>query len=140
MIAKLSIHSKLEKLKEYSGYLAEYQKSSLEDLQSNHTLQGAVLHYLQLSIEVSLDIGEMIVSQEKLNKPQFARDVFGLLAEKGIIDKAFAQRFAPVASLRNILVHEYAEIDLAQVYRHLQADLKDFHLYAQHIAKYLAKQ
>lgn len=137
MIDYITINPKLEKLREYVGYLKEYQKHSLEELKKDHTLQGAVFHYLQSAIECILDMGEMLISGLKLRKPEQAREVIKILAENKVIPDDFAQRFAPIASFRNILVHEYADIDLNKVYNHLQNDLQDFDFYARKVTQFL---
>jgi uncharacterized protein YutE (UPF0331/DUF86 family) len=137
MISYENLNQKLEKLQGYTGYLKNYQNHTVEEIKEDHTLQGAVLHYMQLSIECVIDIGEMIISELKLRKPDEAREVFKILAENKVIPVDFAERFAPVASFRNILVHEYAAVDLDKVHNHLQNDLKDFDFYAKTIAKFI---
>ncbi|NQT06947.1 MAG: DUF86 domain-containing protein [Candidatus Omnitrophica bacterium] len=137
MIKYVNINPKLGKLQEYVGYLKEYREEPIKRLKTDHTLQGAVLRYLQLAIECVLDIGEILISALRLSKPQEAREVIKILAENGIIPTAFAERFAPIANFRNILVHEYAEIDLDKVYNHLQKDLEDFDFYAKKVSQYL---
>lgn len=140
MIDYKIVAPKLEKLQQYVGYLKSYQKHSVQELKKDHTLCGAVLHYLQLAIESSLDIGEMLISGFKLRKPEEARQVIMVLAEAGIIPNDFGRRFAPVAGLRNILVHEYVEIDLARIYNYLQKNLSDFDLFAKRIAQFIQKK
>jgi len=137
MISYVNINPKLEKLQQYVGYLKNYRKHTIEDLRKNYTLRGAVLHYLQLSIECVIDIGELLISELKLRKPEEAREVIKILAENKIIPDDFAERFAPVASFRNILVHEYAGVDLNKVYSHLRNDLEDFDFYAKCIASFI---
>ena len=36
---------------------------------------------------------------------------------------AFAERLAPAAGFRNVLVHMYTDIDLEKLYSHLQNDI-----------------
>ena len=62
-----------------------------------------------------------------------------ILGENRIIPKAFALKFAPAAGLRNILVHQYGEIDIEKLYLHLKADVGDFDFFARHIAAYVKK-
>lgn len=140
MIDFINLSYKLEKLREYVSYLKDYQKHTIEELKNNHTLQGAVLHYLQLVIECVLDIGELLISELKLRKPEEGREVLKILAENKIIPEDFAERFAPIAGFRNILVHEYANVDLGKVYAHLQNDLKDFDFYSKCIAQYISSK
>lgn len=136
----LTISSKLDKLKEYVNYLKDYQKYSLEQIKNDHTICGAVLHYLQLSIECTMDIGELIISTLNLRKPENSTEIFEILAEKSVISVDFVKRFKPAVNFRNILVHEYLELDLDKAYSHLQNDLADLDLYAKSIAAYVKQK
>lgn len=137
MINKLNFNPKMEKLREYLSYLKGYQKYSADDLKKDYTLQGAVLHYLQLSIECTIDIGETIISELRLPKPEEAKEIFKILAENKIIPEDFARRFSLAAGFRNILVHEYAEVDLIKVHSYLKNNLSDFDSFAKSIAQFI---
>lgn len=136
MIDRGAINEKLEKLKEYLGLLKVYRKSSLEELKKDLKLQGAVRCYLQLSIECAIDIGEIIISGLRLPRPEEAGEVIEILGRQRIIPISFSKKFAPVAGLRNILVHEYAKVDIHKLYQHLKNDLEDFDTYARYIVKF----
>ena len=140
MRSKQSILQKLELLRKYVGYLKEYQRYALEDLQKNYTLRGAVERYFQLAIECVIDIAEIIISDLKIERPGEYREAIDLLGEKGILPGDFAYYFAPIAGFRNILVHEYIKVDLKEVYRHLKKDLPDFDKFARYIADYLSER
>ena len=137
MIDKDAINKKIEKLKEYLVLLEGYRKSSLKELEEDLTLQGAVRCYLQLSIECVIDVGEIIISGLRLPQPEEARGVIEVLGKHKIIPISFAEHFAAVAGLRNILVHEYAKVDINKLYKHLKEDLQDFDFYAKRIAQYI---
>lgn len=140
MIDYVIFNTKLEKLQEYINYLKDYQKCPIEKLKNDYTFQGAVLHYLQLAIECIIDIGEMLISTMKLRKPEEAGDVINILAKNKILPNDFAHHFAPIAGFRNIIVHEYTDIDLNKVYNHLQNDLQDFDFYVKKITQFLKTQ
>ena len=140
MIASISVERKLFKLKEYTGYLKTCRKCSLKQIKEDHILQGAVLHYLQLSIESMLDIGELVISELRLPRPEIGRDVFFILAKSKIFSSRFAGKIAPMVGMRNILVHEYDDIDLAKVYGCLQNNLEDFAMFAKHVAKFMQRK
>jgi len=131
------IYSKLEVLRKYVQFLKGYQSHRKEELRENHTLRGAVERYLQLALECVLDIGEMIISKEGFRKPERYREVIETLGEEGILPRDFVERFAPSMGFRNILVHRYAEVDLDELYQHLQNDLEDFNLFAKCVARYV---
>ncbi len=131
------IADRLEALRRYTGYLKEYRRASLPHLVKDHTLQGAVCHYMQLAVECMMDVGEMFISQMDLRKPQDGRDIFEILSEGKVLPKKFAYRIAPIAGFRNILVHEYLKVDMSIVHDRLQKDLKDFDTFARYVAKAL---
>ena len=136
---KKEIYEKLESMKKYVELLKEYQKHPKSKLGKDLTLRGAVERYLQLSLEIVIEIAEMIIAKEGFTRPESHREAIEILGKNKILPKKFAERFAPSAGLRNILVHKYGEIDFARVYSHLKTDLKDFDTFARHIAFYLKK-
>lgn len=140
MIDEETISEKLEKLKEYLGYLKEYQHASLEELRRDYTLQGAVRCYLQLACECVIDICEIIISSLGLKRPETARESIEILAGEGILPEEFAKKIFPLAGFRNILVHEYARVDMGELYNRLQNSLDDFSYFAQLIASWLRKE
>lgn len=136
---KDEIVSKLEMLGRYLRILRGYQSHSLEELKVDPTLRGAVERYMEVALECCLDVGEMIISKEKARKPESYREVIEILGELGVLPKDFAEKFAPAASLRSILVHMYARVDIEKIYEYLQNNLEDINEFAKFIAKYLEK-
>lgn len=81
----------------------------------------------------------MLISELGLRKPEEYREAIEILGEAGVLPQEFAGYFSPIAGFRNILEHEYARIDLAEVYRHLQHDLNDFERFAQYVIRYFGQ-
>lgn len=81
----------------------------------------------------------MIISAERLEKPESYREVIELLGKNNILPREFSEKFAPAAGFRNILVHGYAEVDVEKLYEFLQNNLEDFDEFSKHVAKYLEK-
>ncbi len=134
---KREILSKIDMLKKYVDLLKNYKYASVKDLEKDPTLRGAVERYLQVAIECCLDIGEMIISVKGFKKPESYREVIEILGKEGVLPKEFANKFAPAASFRNILVHAYAEVDVDKLYEFLQENVEDFEIFAKFIAEYL---
>lgn len=131
---------KIEQLREYLKYLQNYQTYSQKEISEDFTLRAAVERYFHLSIECVIDISYMIISDLKLKRPANYRHSIDLLGEQGVIPDEFAYYFAPITGFRNILVHEYAEIDFNLVYKHLQNDLKDLEKFCQYVVQFLNKE
>ena len=134
------IYSKLEDLKRYVGFLKGYQNYGPDALKNDHTLRGAVERYFQLALECTLNIGERIISHQGFQKPDSYREVIQTLGEEGILPSKFASRFAPCMDFINTLVHQYAEVDMNQLYLYLQHRPEDFNIFARHVARYLEDQ
>lgn len=130
---------KLEALEGYVRLLEDYADRDLEQLRDDPTLRGAVERYLHLALETCLDIGEHVIALEGARKPSTYREVVEILGEIGVLDPAFAEHFAGAAGLRNVLVHRYAEVDVARLHAFLQKDLGDFEEFLEAVARY-AKQ
>ncbi|MGB9721805.1 MAG: type VII toxin-antitoxin system HepT family RNase toxin [bacterium] len=139
MIDKERIFTRLEILNEYLMILKECSKEPLEKLKADKIFRGAVERYLQLAVECVIDVGEILISNLNLRKPEDARDVIDILGEKGIIPDEFAYKFGPITGFRNILVHNYIRIDLDLVYKFLTEKLDDFNQFVKYVSQYLLK-
>ncbi|MFO8020730.1 MAG: DUF86 domain-containing protein, partial [Promethearchaeia archaeon] len=84
-----------------------------------------------------LDIGNHIVSRLELKKPEAYQDILIILGKNSILPKEFAEKIAKMAGFRNILIHNYLEINRKIVYQHLQEDLSDFDKFIKYIISYL---
>lgn len=91
---------------------------------------------LQIAIEACLDLGNHIIADEGLREPEDNRDVFQVLAEAGIIDAKLLKDLQPMASFRNLIVHDYARIDDEIVYGILKRKIGDFRKFSRMIARY----
>ena len=95
--------------------------------------QRFVEHTLQLAIQAALDIASHIVSEERLGEPVTNRDLFDRLARAGWIAATLADSTASMAGFWNLLVHGYAEIDLAVVEDILRNHLSDLDAFVESI-------
>ena len=112
------------------GYVTDLQRlARLDLLRSDLGERRFVEHTLQLATQVTLDVASHVVSDEALGEPATNRDLFNLLARGGFIEGDLAERLELMAGFRNILVHGYAEVDLAvveDIVRHRLDDLLRF--------------
>lgn len=81
--------------------------------------------YLHLAMEAAIDLANHWIADRALRTPESNRDAFSVLEENGEIEAALAERLRGWAGFRNILVHQYVNIDHRIVYRAIQDDLDD---------------
>ncbi|MSO35504.1 MAG: DUF86 domain-containing protein [Acidobacteria bacterium] len=60
-----------------------------------------------------------------------------MLARQKVVSKALSVKLAAMAGFRNILVHEYLEIDRHRVYQALTTDLRDVERFIRAVARLL---
>ena len=66
-------------------------------------------------------------------------DVFLLLGTNNVISKEIAQKLAGAVGLRNILVHEYTDVDYKLAYSDLKDKLDDLKTFAREMLDFMAK-
>ncbi|PUU91453.1 type VII toxin-antitoxin system HepT family RNase toxin [Halanaerobium sp.] len=120
------VRNKLEHLEEYINDLEEYQDLSLERLTGDKVLFRFLERTIHLAVESVLDIGSHIISDQRLGNPKFNSEIIEILAENKII-KENVDSYIKMAKFRNVIVHDYAEIDpeiLLMIIKENLSDLK----------------
>ena len=100
---------------------------------------GLAERYLQLSIEILLDVGKLLIVIKGLKRPEENQEIFSALRDEKIISEKLADNLMGVANFRNILVHDYEKIDREIVYEKLRNNLDDFENFKKEIAGYVNK-
>jgi len=117
--------------------LKELRGSAQSIFLTDYHLYGLAERYLQLSIECVLDIGTMLVTGLGLRRPERHQDVIQILIEAGVLSPELGARLTGIAGFRNILVHEYLQIDRNLVYQKLQEGVTDFEDFAAEVVRFL---
>lgn len=131
------IISKLQKLDEYIKYLKETQKINKNKFIEDYHFFGLAERYLQLSIEILLDVGKLLIIIRELKRPEENQEIFSALHDEKIISEKLAKNLIGIANFRNILVHDYEKIDREIVYEKLQNNIDDFELFKKEVSEYL---
>lgn len=131
----------LEKLK-----LLEQNILILEEIKNEHLLEKTShskrdeweLRYgLFESIQIIIDTSCKIVNHYNLGIPKNYRECLELLEKFGYLDPTLAEHCISMTGLRNLLIHEYAEIDPQKLYKFLD-HLVDFRSFIFQIRNSLA--
>ncbi len=133
MTDPLLIAKRLSRLREYVRLLRILRTRPQEDFIQDPFVIGNVERYLQLAIQVVLDICNHIVADDRLGAVEEYRDAIRLLGQSGYLDPDLTERLIPMAGLRNILVHDYLDVDRGRIYSLLQNCLEDFEQFATQI-------
>ncbi len=126
MVRPEVIRKRLVKLDEYLDILRQLRDTPREEFLANPEKYGSTERFLQLAIEAVNDIGGHLVADLNLGTVEWARDIPERLYQAGYIDKDLREQWFRMIGFRNILVHDYLDVDRARVYEVLQHHLEDF--------------
>lgn len=139
MVDREVVERLLGLLEGYVNDLKSAQGINFADYTADIRTKRFVERTLQIAIEATLDLGYHLIADEGFREPEDNKDVFKVLAENRIIDVSLLESLQPMASFRNLIVHDYAKIDDEIVFGILQRRIADFTAFAQRIADYILK-
>lgn len=116
MIDSDIIVNRLERLKGYVKLLRTIQKNGKKKICKNPVSYAAMERFLQLSVECVLDVGNHVIAGLNLRKPSTYSQILQILAEEKIITKKLLTTAKPLASVRNLLVHDYSELNRETIF------------------------
>ena len=116
------VHRKIAKMLNYLDDLLPYKESSFDQFEDNHY---KVERLIELLVMAASDIAFHLVSQQNEPPPSSYRAAFLRLGELGIIDPETGKSLALGAGLRNILVHDYEEIDYHKLHESIPTIISD---------------
>ncbi len=134
----------LDRLRDLAGHLrsavrqlGELGLTSREAFLRDARTVNSAKYLLIVVTEAALDICNHLAARRGGRSPDDYADCIAILAEIGAIDEELKARLVRMARFRNLLVHLYARVDDAEVYRIVREDLGDFDRYLASIAQYL---
>ena len=136
MIEKGTIYRKSDSVKRSVRRLTSKLGLSLEEFLKNEDAQDSVLHHLQIAIQGCIDIGQHVISDEEWGMPGSLSEIASILESKGVISKDLAGKITRMFSFRNILIHDYAAVDLGKVYEVWNLGLNDITAYLESMNSY----
>ena len=137
MVRHEVIHKRLRKLDEYLTILHQLQQYSLEEFLDSPERYGSAERFLQLAIESVTDMGNHIIADLGLGAVDWYSDIPRLLYEAEYIDVEMRERWIQMIGFRNVLVHDYLDINRNLVYSVLQDHLVDFESLRQVFVQFL---
>lgn len=138
------VRRKLQLILEDLDRLADLHVESYEALVGDPVKLAAVERMLERVVTRAIDVNEHIISEtatgaeERITRLSY-RDTFLRLADLGIYSREFAQEIASSAGLRNILVHDYNDIDHRVLYGSIARALDDYRQYIEALTAFVER-
>ena len=108
---------------------------SLDRFLSDVDVQDIVLFNLQIAIQSCIDIASHIISDEELGVAGSTSEIFYILQENNYIDAQLTEKIVSAVGFRNLVAHEYGNLDLKKVYQIIHEDMEDIQVFLKEILK-----
>lgn len=132
---------KLAQVEQYHGELLDKRETltRVAFLEST-TEQRAVERMFENAIQACSDLAQHVATRAFAYSGSTAKGAIRTLNQEGVLDSETAATLISAVGFRNVLAHEYGQIDPAQVYEILQTGLEVYDRYSQQIAKWVQHQ
>lgn len=137
MVDKALLLRKISELETYQKQIREFSDITLQNYKEDWKTQRVVERTLQMMIETCADIANHIISDAGMRVPTGYSDTFKVLFENNFIDKELFLIMEKMAKFRNIIVHQYEEVDAEIVIAILKKHLADFEKFKEAVLAYL---
>lgn len=136
MVNRDIIQRRLSKLEQSLRKLRELSSISREEYIKSEALQDRVERNLQIAAQACIDIGSHVIADKGYRTPSGYGDIFNVLYEEGLLPDELASTMKQVAGFRNILVHDYLDVNSEVVYDSL-LKIDDFRRFAEYVITWL---
>jgi len=125
LIDKDILLSKADRVHRHVRRIKEKIPATPQEFLSALDLQDIILFNLQMAIQNCIDMTSHVISDEGLGLPASTNEMFYMLQENGYIPQELTEKMVAAAGFKNLVVHEYAKVDLEEVYRISQYHVDD---------------
>ncbi len=129
MVDRNILVAKVTAIEKCLNKVKEKRSVSVEEFVIDEDNQDIVLFNLMQAIQGCVDMAAHIVSDEGYGMAGSMNDFFYLLRGRNIITDELQEKLIRAVGFRNLVAHEYAKLDLKQVYTiatHGISDLEEF--------------
>ncbi len=120
---KGKINDKIEEIEEYLSDLNEIRPDSFEDYENSKEERAACEHYFEKIVEAVEDLAFLVVKDRKI-KVDDENKIFDIIADNGVIKGELALKLKDAKGMRNIIAHEYGEVDDEVVFEAIQNEIE----------------
>jgi len=131
------IEAKLDIIERNLVFLDEFKGIDYVDFASSYKNVQAAKYSLLEIIECCIDIANHIIAVCGIGRAEEYREMFYLLGERSVINKALAERLGDMAGFRNLLVHRYGDVDNEIVLEMIESELEDVVEFERAVARFM---
>jgi len=119
------IKQRLNQLSTSINKIERFKEVSLEEFLKDDIIQDVVEYNLFIAINMMIDIATHIVVDNNMGSPETLGEAFNILNKEKYLNDEETKIYRNMVGLRNILSHEYINIDKNIIYGILKNNLVD---------------
>lgn len=142
MLDTLRVRTRIKEVRKRLTILDKNFKNIPEkEFVKDERVNAAAERHLQVAIQACIDIANHIVASLGIERPmKDTAEVFSSLEQEKFIPKRFVETMTKMTGYRNVLVHDYLEVDRHITYQNIQKRLPDLSKFAKYIEEFIEKQ
>lgn len=133
------IRRKLSRLNMYLDKLEPISKHPFNEYLSDFYLKSSTERLIQLIVECASDVNNHVVVEKGQRPPEDYASSFLKAAEVGLITRELANKLKGSAGMRNIIVHEYMDIDDEKIYHVIPQAITEYKEYIKQVIGFIEK-
>lgn len=91
--------------------------------------QDAAILNITRACEQAIDLANVVIKIRKLGIPNESRESFALIAKAGLISEGLSENLQRMVGFRNIVIHQYQDIEVAVIQAVVESGLDDLLLF-----------
>ncbi len=130
------VAQKLESLRRCIQRVESRLPEDLETMMTDLDAQDIIALNLTRSVQMCVDVGShWLAEHSEATSPRTMGQVFEALASSGVIDSGLAERMRKSVGFRNVMVHNYDEVNWQIVFSICKNHLGDFRAFAREFSE-----
>ncbi len=117
----MRIKDKIEQIKRYLDELEQISPNNFEDYDIKTC--AACERYFEKIVEAAVDLSYLVIKKNQFKVPEEANEAFDILVKEKIISKELATRLKEAKGMRNLISHQYGNIDDKIVFKSITEEL-----------------
>ncbi len=114
----------------------EYHKHP-EGFDTDYTCQDAAILNVVRACEQAIDLANHVIKKQKMGIPSSSTESFELLQRKLVIDQRLMKKLKNMIHFRNVVIHNYQQLNLDIVKSVIESDLNDLVLFCDRIMEFV---
>lgn len=127
--------TRFKELEENIRVLRQFTALTLDEIRADTKLLWGMRYGMLECLQIVIDIACSVVSSRNLGNPKTYGECIEILGRERYIEKELSDRLVKAVGMRNILIHEYFNVDDRKVYESLN-DLSDVEAFVTQMSPY----